>query len=95
MVKPWDTGELMMTVRNAVETASLRRERAGLADRLKRRLDAMSVLVDLGVDAAATTTYAQLIDVVSHCLERIVAFDVAATLVVPQGSAGPAAMHLH
>ena len=95
VVKPWDTGELMMTVRNAVESATLRRERAGLAERLRRRLDAMSVLVDLGVDAAATTTYAQLIDVVSHCLERIVAFDVAATLVVPQGSAGPAAMHLH
>ena len=95
VVKPWDTGELMMTVRNAVETSKLRRERTTLEERLRRRLDGMSVLVDLGVESAATTTYTQLIDVVTHYLEKIVNFDLAATLVVPQGSAGPAAMHIH
>ncbi len=95
VVKPWDTGEIVMTVRNAVETAMLRRQRARLQARLERRLGAMSVLVDLGVEAAATTTYTQLIDVVTRALEKFVAFDLAATLVVPQGGGGQAAMHLH
>src|SRR5439155_16932318 len=51
--KPWNSGELLMTVRNALEAVNLRRERDALTQRLKRRLEAMSVLVDLGVEAAA------------------------------------------
>ncbi len=95
VVKPWDAGELLQTVRNALEAVMLRRERDGLTDRLKRRLDAMSVLVELSAEAAATSAYPQLIDAVSRALPRIVPFDVSATLVVPTGAAGPAAMHLH
>jgi PAS domain S-box-containing protein len=95
VVKPWDAGELLQTVRNALEAVHLRRERDLLTERLRRRLDAMSVLIELSAQAAATSTYQQLIDVVSHALPRVVPFDVAATLVVPSGNAGTAAMHLH
>ena len=95
VVKPWRADELMMTVRNALENVELRRERAGLLERLERHLDTMAALVELGVEAAAPSSYTQLIDVVTRSLHRIVSFDVAATLVVPQGTGGPAAMHLH
>jgi PAS domain S-box-containing protein len=97
VTKPWNTADLLITVRNALEAVALRRERDGLLGRLERRLAAMSVLVEISAHAGALTTHAQVAESVTRALPRIVAFDVAATLVVPPGvgGPGPATMHLH
>ena len=97
VVKPWNTADLGMTVKNALEAAELRRERDLLNRRLEQRLDAMTVLVDISAQAAAPQSHAHLIELVATALPRIVAFDVCAALVVPPGAGGPgpAVMHLH
>ncbi len=97
VTKPWNTADLVITVKNALEAVVLRRERDGLLGRLERRLDAMTVLVDIAQQAAAIKEHAQLVELVTRALPRIVTFDVAASLVVPpgRGGPGPAAMHLH
>jgi PAS domain S-box-containing protein len=97
VTKPWNTADLVITVKNALEAVVLRRERDGLLGRLERRLDAMTVLVEIAQQAAAIKEHAQLVEVVTRALPRVVGFDVAASLVVPpgRGGPGPAAMHLH
>jgi PAS domain S-box-containing protein len=97
VTKPWNTADLVITVKNALEAVVLRRERDGLLGRLQRRLDAMTVLVDIAAQAGAPQSHAQLVELVTRALPRIVQFDVAASLVVPpgRGGPGPAAMHLH
>jgi CheY-like chemotaxis protein/GGDEF domain-containing protein len=97
VTKPWNTSDLVITVKNALEAVTLRRERDGALGRLERRLDAMTVLVDISAQASAPKTHAHLLEMVTRALPRIVAFDVAASLAVPPGAGGPgpAAMHLH
>ncbi len=97
VTKPWNNADLNITVRNALEAVALRRERDGLLGRLQRRLSAMSVLVEISAQAGALMSHAQVAEMVTRALPRIVNFDVAATLVVPPGvgGPGPATMHLH
>jgi DNA-binding response OmpR family regulator/signal transduction histidine kinase len=97
VVKPWNQSDLVITVKNALEAVQLRRERDALLGRLERRLDAMSVLVDISAQASAPQSHAHLLEMVTRALPRIVSFDVAASLAVPPGAGGPgpAAMHLH
>jgi PAS domain S-box-containing protein len=97
VTKPWNTSDLVITVKNALEAVTLRRERDALNGRLERRLDAMTMLVDISAQASAPQSHAHLLEIVTRALPRIVSFDVAASLVVPPGAGGPgpAAMHLH
>jgi PAS domain S-box-containing protein len=97
VTKPWNTADLVITVKNALESVKLRRERDQLMGRLERRLSAMSVLVDITAQASAPQSHAHLLELVTRALPKIVSFDVAASLVVPPGSGGPgpASMHLH
>jgi CheY-like chemotaxis protein len=97
VVKPWNTADLLITIKNALETVQLRRERDLLNKRLERRLDAMAVLVDISAQASAPQSHAHLLELVTREMPRICGFDVAATLVVPPGAGGPgpAVMHLH
>ncbi|HZS39704.1 MAG TPA: response regulator [Polyangia bacterium] len=97
VTKPWNTSDLVITVKNALEAVTLRRERDALLGRLEKRLDAMTVLVDISAQASAPQSHAHLLEMVTRALPRIVTFDVAASLVVPPGAGGPgpAAMHLH
>jgi CheY-like chemotaxis protein/signal transduction histidine kinase/GGDEF domain-containing protein len=97
VVKPWNTADLLMTVKNALDAAALKRERDALLGRLERRLSAMSVLVDISAQASAPQSHAHLLELVTRALGRIAGFDVAASLVVPPGPGGPgpAVMNLH
>jgi CheY-like chemotaxis protein/GGDEF domain-containing protein len=97
VTKPWNTADLVITVKNALDTVRLRRERDSLLRRLERRLEAMSVLVDISAQASAPQSHAHLLELVTRALPKIVSFDVAASLVVPPGPGGPgpASMHLH
>jgi PAS domain S-box-containing protein len=97
VTKPWNTPDLVITVKNALDAVYLRRERDALLGRLERRLGAMEVLVDISAQAGAPQSHGQLLEIVTRALPRIVTFDVAASLVVPPGvgGPGPAAMHLH
>ncbi|HEY1587428.1 MAG TPA: response regulator, partial [Polyangia bacterium] len=97
VTKPWNTADLVITVKNALEAVALRRERDGLLGRLQRRLKAMGVLVDISASAGALQSHAQVVELTARALPQIVQFDVAATLVVPPGvgGPGPATMHLH
>ncbi len=96
VTKPWNTADLVITVRNALEAVALRRERDGLLGRLEQRLKAMTVLVDISASAGALQSHAQVVELTTRALPQIVQFDVAATLVVPPGvgGPGPATMHL-
>jgi PAS domain S-box-containing protein len=97
VTKPWNTADLVITVKNALEAVTLRRERDGLLGRLEQRLKAMTVLVDISASAGALQSHAQVVELTARALPQIVQFDVAATLVVPPGvnGPGPATMHLH
>jgi PAS domain S-box-containing protein len=97
VTKPWNTADLVITVKNALEAVALRRERDGLLGRLEQRLKAMTVLVDISASAGALQSHAQVVELTARALPEIVKFDVAATLVVPPGvgGPGPATMHLH
>lgn len=92
--KPWDAGELRAVIRNALEARSLRHERDALVERLQRRLDALSILYDVSAAAGDVSSYADIVDLITRALHRIVRFDVAVSLIAvgePQG----AIMHLH
>ncbi|HEY2746726.1 MAG TPA: response regulator [Polyangia bacterium] len=97
VTKPWNTSDLVITVKNALEAVALRRERDGLLGRLEQRLKAMTVLVDIAASAGVLQSHAQVLELTTRALPQIVRFDVAATLVVPPGvgGPGPATMHLH
>jgi PAS domain S-box-containing protein len=97
VTKPWNTADLVITVKNALEAVVLRRERDGLLGRLERRLDAMTVMVEIAQAAAGVKEHAALIELVTRALPQMIGFDIAASLVVApgRGRPGPAAMHLH
>lgn len=97
--KPWDPSDLKATVRHALEARALRRERDALVERLQRRLDALSILYEVSAAANAVSSYAEIVDLITRALHRIVRFDVAASLIAPPaaapGEAQTAVMHLH
>src|SRR5262249_41902499 len=70
-----------------------RQERDRLLERLQRRLEALSILYEVSSEAAYPRSYAQLVDVLTRALHRVVRFDVAASLIVKD--AGRAIMHVH
>ena len=91
--KPAHPAELATTVSNALEAAALRKERDRLLERLQRRLDALSILYEVSAEAAYPRSYAQLVDVLTRAMHRVVRFDLAASLIVKD--AGRAIMHVH
>ncbi|HJZ85937.1 MAG TPA: response regulator [Polyangia bacterium] len=91
--KPAHPAELAMTIHNGLEAAGLRKERDSLLERLQRRLDALSILYEVSAEAAAPRSYAQLVDTLTRALNRVVRFDVAASLIAKDVSR--AAMHVH
>ena len=91
--KPAHPAELATTVSNALEAAALRKERDRLLDRLQRRLDALSILYEVSAEAAYPRSYAQLVDVLTRAMHRVVRFDLAASLIVKD--VGHAIMHVH
>ncbi|HEY3359786.1 MAG TPA: response regulator [Polyangia bacterium] len=94
VTKPWDTQDLTMTVRNALEAAALKRERHDLVGRLERRLEALSILYEVTAQAGSPRSFVELIDTLTQSLHRIVRFDVAASLIAA-GEPRQAAMHIH
>ncbi|MBI5478007.1 MAG: response regulator [Deltaproteobacteria bacterium] len=94
VTKPWNTPELLMTVRNALEAVRLRREREELVRRLERRLEALSILYEVTSQAGAPRSYAEIIDTLTQSLHRILGFDLAASLIVVR-EPKQAVMHLH
>src|SRR5207249_1495575 len=92
--KPWDAQDLRSTIRNALEAVTLRRERDALVARLERRLDALSILYEVSAKAGDVTSTADIVDLITRALHRILSFDVAASLIAPADTGG-AVMHLH
>jgi PAS domain S-box-containing protein len=83
LVKPYQHAELVAAVRNAIDSAYLRRERDALLRRQQRRLHTMTALVELSAEASSPQSQRQLLEGVRRALVRIVPFDVAALLLVP------------
>jgi PAS domain S-box-containing protein len=94
VTKPWDTHDLTMTVRNALEAVALKRERDGLVARLERRLEALTILSEVTSPAGSPRSFVELIDGLTQSLHRIVRVDLAASLIV-LGDPRRAAMHIH
>ena len=98
VTKPWNTADLVITVKNALEAVALRRERDGAARAARaaaRRHDGAGR--HLGRRRRRCSRTRSCVELVTRALPQIVTFDVAATLVVPPGvgGPGPATMHLH
>ena len=70
VTKPWNTADWSSPSRTRSKPLALRRERDGLLGRLERRLDAMSVLVDISAQAGAPQSHAQLLELVTRALPR-------------------------
>jgi diguanylate cyclase (GGDEF)-like protein len=93
ITKPWDLGDLLVTIRNGLEVYQLRKDKEGLVNDLEMRLNAMTVFLDLGKEAAKVRTYGEVIQSVMRYLPYIVDFDACASLV--EQEEGNAILDIH
>ncbi|MGQ0507795.1 MAG: response regulator, partial [Myxococcaceae bacterium] len=83
ITKPWDTNDLVLTVKNAIELGQLRREKDRLLVQLEKRVDALRVMYEVSRQSAADApTYDALINRVLTAVARVLPYDCAAALVV-------------
>lgn len=85
ITKPWDLNDLLFTIRNALENLQLRRDKERLLADQERRLNALTVFLDLSREAAAAGSYQDLVQAVIKYLPYIVEFDACAALVEDDG----------
>ncbi|MGA9521300.1 MAG: response regulator [Myxococcaceae bacterium] len=82
VTKPWDLQDLLMTVRNALESTQLRRDKDRLILALHKRVEALSVLYDVSRQSAeGATSYDAIIDRILIAVARVLPYDCAAALV--------------
>ena len=93
--KPWDPVSLRATVKQALESRSLRVERDALVDRLQRRIESLSILYDVAAASGDMSSYPDIVQLIMRALGKMLRFDVAATLIAPSEGSGAAVMHMH
>lgn len=82
VTKPWDVNELLMTVRNALEASSLRRDKDRLFKALHKRVEALLVLYEVSHQSAGDApTYDAIIERLLTALGRVLPYNCAAALV--------------
>jgi DNA-binding response OmpR family regulator/signal transduction histidine kinase len=83
VTKPWDFGDLFMTVKNALEFTQLRREKDRLLRQLHKRVEALSVLYNVSREQTGQhpVTYDVIVDRVLNAVARVLPYDCAAALV--------------
>jgi len=82
VTKPWDFGDLFMTVKNALEFTQLRREKDRLLVQLHKRVEALSLMYQVSREQAnQAVTYDVIVDRVLSAIARVLPYDCAAALV--------------
>ncbi|HZN95831.1 MAG TPA: response regulator, partial [Myxococcales bacterium] len=82
VTKPWDFGDLFMTVKNALEFTQLRREKDRLLHQLHKRVEALSLLYQVSREQSnQAVTYDVIVDRVLNAVARVLPYDCAAALV--------------
>jgi len=80
--KPWDINDLMLTVKNALEVVSLRKEKERLLGTLRKRLEALSVLYEFSRAGEKDITSPEgVVDRLLAVVGRVLPHDVSAVLV--------------
>ncbi|MBU8897842.1 two-component system sensor histidine kinase/response regulator [Corallococcus sp. H22C18031201] len=89
VTKPWDVNDLLITVKNAVEFAQLKRDKERLLRQLHQRVEALFVLYEVSrASANDPASYDAIIDRVLTAVARILPYDCGAALIAPDGSRG-------
>jgi DNA-binding response OmpR family regulator/signal transduction histidine kinase len=94
ITKPWDLNDLLFTIRNGLESRQLRRDKERLLSDLELRLNAMTVFLDLSREAAAASSYQDLVQAVIKYLPYLVQFEACSALVEDDGF-GRALLNIH
>ncbi len=95
VTKPWDTTELMLTVKNALDHQFLREERQRLNRELQKRVDALSLVHEVTATDSALSSYEAIVGHVLNALPRILPCDVVAGLVAVDPASHSANLQVH
>ncbi|RKH56894.1 response regulator [Corallococcus llansteffanensis] len=89
VTKPWDVNDLLITVKNAVEYAQLKKDKERLIRQLHQRVEALFVLYEVSrASANDPASYDAIIDRVLTAVARVLPYDCGAALIAPEGSRG-------
>lgn len=82
VTKPWDVNDLMMTVRNALSVAQLRREKDRLVESLHKRVEALNVMYEVSRQSAKDApSLDAIVDRLLATVGRVLPHDASAVLV--------------
>ncbi|NRD54096.1 response regulator [Corallococcus sp. AB018] len=89
VTKPWDVNDLLITVKNAVEFAQLKKDKEKLIRQLHQRVEALFVLYEVSrASANDPASYDAIIDRVLTAVARVLPYDCGAALIAPDGQRG-------
>ncbi len=84
VTKPWDLNDLMMTVRNALDVAALRREKERLHESLRKRVEALNVMYEVSRQSAKDAPSLEaIVNRLLATVGRVLPHDLSAVLVEP------------
>ncbi|HEY1089413.1 MAG TPA: histidine kinase dimerization/phospho-acceptor domain-containing protein, partial [Archangium sp.] len=82
VTKPWDLNDLMMTVRNALSVAQLRKEKERLVESLHKRVEALNVMYEVSRQSAKDApSLDAIVDRLLATVGRVLPHDASAVLV--------------
>jgi PAS domain S-box-containing protein len=82
VTKPWDLNDLMMTVRNALSVAQLRKEKERLVESLHKRVEALNVMYEVSRQSAKDApSLDAIVDRLLSTVGRVLPHDASAVLV--------------
>src|SRR5262249_8318170 len=82
VTKPWQTNDLLIAVKNAVELTQLRRDKERLLTSLQKRVEALAMIYEVSQQRASDApTYDAIIDRVLGAVARVLPFDCGAALI--------------
>lgn len=82
VTKPWDVNDLLMTVRNALSVAQLRRDKERLVESLHKRVEALNVMYEVSRQSAKDApSLDAIVDRLLSTVGRVLPHDASAVLV--------------
>ncbi len=82
VTKPWDVNDLSMTVKNAIETVELKKEKNRLLESLHKRIEALNVLYEVSRTSAGDAhSLDAIVDRLLAVVGRVLPHDVSAVVI--------------
>jgi DNA-binding response OmpR family regulator/signal transduction histidine kinase len=82
VTKPWDVNDLSMTVKNAIESVELRKEKGRLLESLHKRIEALNVLYEVSRTSAGDAhSLDAIVDRLLSVVGRVLPHDVSAVVI--------------